>query len=130
MVVLDVLAWLVVARGFLELAFGEAVGAGHAQVAEPGLAAGEAEEEVFRAPPDRSDGLAFEVFDEALGEGEAQVLAVEGDFVDAGAGQVGLETPADGFDFGQFGHGCFLLSLKAARLWAIPTRGLLLYRDG
>ena len=40
-----------------------------------------------------------------LGNGKAQILAVERDLVDARALELGREAAADGFDFGQFRHG-------------------------
>src|SRR3569833_1931046 len=127
MVVLYVLARLVIARRLLDLALGEAVGAGHAQMAEPGLARAQAEQQVFRPPADGGDGLALERAGKATWKRKAQILAVEGDLADAGALEIGRKAAADGFDFWEFRH---WRTLKTARLRPIPSSTLLLYRHG
>jgi hypothetical protein len=73
-------------------------------MAEPGPAGAEAKQQVLRPPTDGGDDLTLERCGEAAGERKAQILAVEGDAIDAGALQIGREAAADGLEFGELRH--------------------------
>jgi hypothetical protein len=104
MVVLFLLRRLVVARRLLELEVDEAIAAGHAQMAEQGLAVRQPEQQVFRPPPDAFDGLPDERLRQRVGEGKPQILSIERHRLDTSSLDVGCETAAHGFNLGQFRH--------------------------
>ena len=65
----------------------------------------ELREQIFAAPPERLDGLAFELLGEVRGQRPAQVAAPRLDLLEARAFHDRLQAAADGFDLGKFRHG-------------------------
>ncbi len=79
--------------------------AGHAEVDQEGVAAGEAGEEVFAAAAEAEDAGAGEAGGEIGGQGPAQVCPVDGGVGDDTILQAGGEASHDSLDFGEFRHG-------------------------
>ncbi len=76
----------------------------HSEMRDQNLPVIEVEQQIFGAPRQRGDGPAFEARRKAGREGKAQILAPDFGGHDPVAQQSGLQSSADGFDFGKFGH--------------------------
>jgi hypothetical protein len=94
-------------RGLLELAQLVAVegeAAGHAEVADPGLAGREGEQQIFGAAVEAFYGRPFEALDEPFRKGKAKVGPVLAHLRQSRADEHRLKAAADGFDLGEFWH--------------------------
>ena len=68
------------------------------------LAVVEIGDEVFGAPPERGDAPAGQPVGETFGKRKPQIRAPSFDPLDQPPLHHGRKPPADGLDFGQFGH--------------------------
>lgn len=82
----------------------ESKAARHAQVAQEG-ALGETEQEIFPPALQGQDWLTCQEVAQMAGHGPAQPSVADPNAGEAASFQVRCEATADGFDFGQFGHG-------------------------
>ncbi len=79
--------------------------AGHAEVRHPDLLRVEPGQQVLGAPLQPDDRSAVQGVRESLGEGVAQIGAMQANVGQLGAFEKRRQTAPDGFDFGEFGHG-------------------------
>ena len=83
----------------------DAEGTGHAEMHDDARAVVEIGEEIFGAPSEPLDPAALEPRGEAFWKGKAEVGPAQFERLDPRPLHHRAEAEADGFDFGQFGHG-------------------------